>query len=517
MIERVADDAPGRPPDDARRRRARARRALRRGRRAGSAATSSASTAPKTSRADVEPGSRVSTVHGRPFLEIRDPRSSSSRRRPGIREFRLRANGLRVLLLQNRVAPVATFAVVYHVGSRNEAVGLHGRDAPARAPHVQGHARVRPREGHRRRRGARGARARASTRRPGSTARTTTRRSPPTQLEVAAPDRGLADAAVRCCATRTALPEMTVVRNEFERGENSPVPGPLQAHLRDGVPRAPVPPPDDRLAQRHRGRDDGAAEGVLRHLLPPEQRDRDAHRRLRGGGRRWPRSRAHFGAIPAVAAADPARLHGRAAAGRRAALHGPPRRPGRLVRPLVAHRRGAPRRHARARRARQHPRRRASPRASTRRSSRRASRSRSRSCRGSCAIRRSSRSSRRCGRASSRPRSRRSIRAGDRARRRARRSPRPSARRRARRSRPRSSSTATRPTRSRPPSPRRSPSPTGSGTRTTRRRSARVTPEDVQRVASTYLHDDALTVGLYLPKPARREDRSAGPSEEEAA
>jgi zinc protease len=44
----------------------------------------------------------------------------------GFREFRLLANGLRVLLFPNRVAPVATFAVVYHVGSRNEAVGHTG-------------------------------------------------------------------------------------------------------------------------------------------------------------------------------------------------------------------------------------------------------------------------------------------------------------------------------------------------------------------------------------------------------
>ena len=44
----------------------------------------------------------------------------------GFREFRLKSNGLTVLLLQNRVAPVVTFAVVYHVGSRNEAVGHTG-------------------------------------------------------------------------------------------------------------------------------------------------------------------------------------------------------------------------------------------------------------------------------------------------------------------------------------------------------------------------------------------------------
>ena len=94
---------------------------------------------------------------------------------------------------------------------------------------------------------------------------------------------------------------------------------------------------------------------------------------------------------------------------------------------------------------------------------------------------------------------------------------RPSARRRARRSRPRSSSTATRPTRSRPPSRRRSPSRTGSGTRTTRRRSDAVTPADVQRVVLAYLHDDALTVGLYLPEARGRRRAERRPDEEEPA
>ena len=135
------------------------------------------------------------------------------------------------------------------------------------------------------------------------------------------------------------------------------LPGALQADVRDGLPRAPVPPPDDRLAQRHRGRCDVAVEGVLRHLLPPEQRDRDAHRRLRGGGRAG-LDRAALRRDPAVAEPDPAGLHRGAGAGRRAALHRPPRRAGRLVRALVAHGRGAPRRHAGAGRARQHPRRR---------------------------------------------------------------------------------------------------------------------------------------------------------------
>src|SRR5215211_6649178 len=43
----------------------------------------------------------------------------------GIREYKL-ANGMKVLLVENRVAPVATVMVLYRVGSRNEAVGYTG-------------------------------------------------------------------------------------------------------------------------------------------------------------------------------------------------------------------------------------------------------------------------------------------------------------------------------------------------------------------------------------------------------
>lgn len=44
----------------------------------------------------------------------------------GIDEYRLDANGLRVLLLPDRSAPVVTFMVTYHVGSRNEVTGTTG-------------------------------------------------------------------------------------------------------------------------------------------------------------------------------------------------------------------------------------------------------------------------------------------------------------------------------------------------------------------------------------------------------
>ncbi len=44
----------------------------------------------------------------------------------GIDEYRLDANGLSVLLLSDRTAPVATFMVTYRVGSRNEVTGTTG-------------------------------------------------------------------------------------------------------------------------------------------------------------------------------------------------------------------------------------------------------------------------------------------------------------------------------------------------------------------------------------------------------
>jgi len=44
----------------------------------------------------------------------------------GISQYRLKSNGMTILLHQDRSAPVVTFMVVYHVGSRNEAPGNTG-------------------------------------------------------------------------------------------------------------------------------------------------------------------------------------------------------------------------------------------------------------------------------------------------------------------------------------------------------------------------------------------------------
>jgi zinc protease len=138
----------------------------------------------------------------------------------GIREWRHRRNGLQLLLLQNRVAPVATFAVVYRVGSRNEAVGHTG------ATHLLEHLMFKGTPEYRREAGtaiaavleALGARFNATT----WFDRTNYYETVPSDA---------VETVVRLEASRMRksllrdedrAPEMTVVRNEFERGENSP-------------------------------------------------------------------------------------------------------------------------------------------------------------------------------------------------------------------------------------------------------------------------------------------------------
>src|SRR5438045_1557810 len=44
----------------------------------------------------------------------------------GVTQYRLKSNGMTLLLAPNHAAPVFSFLVVYHVGSRNEAPGNTG-------------------------------------------------------------------------------------------------------------------------------------------------------------------------------------------------------------------------------------------------------------------------------------------------------------------------------------------------------------------------------------------------------
>jgi zinc protease len=138
----------------------------------------------------------------------------------GIRELRLRANGLQVLLLANRVAPVATFCVVYRVGSRHEAVGHTG------ATHLLEHMMFKGTEEFNRDRGTQIA---ATLEAVGARFNATTWFDRTNYFETVPSDQ--IDLAMRIESSRMRgsfirdgdrIPEMTVVRNEFERGENSP-------------------------------------------------------------------------------------------------------------------------------------------------------------------------------------------------------------------------------------------------------------------------------------------------------
>jgi zinc protease len=124
------------------------------------------------------------------------------------------------VLLENRVAPVVTFAVVYHVGSRNEAVGYTG------ATHLLEHLMFKGTPAFNREKGTAVA---AVLEAMGARFNATTWFDRTNYYETIPSDR-LEDAVrIEASRMRGALlrdadrqPEMTVVRNEFERGENSP-------------------------------------------------------------------------------------------------------------------------------------------------------------------------------------------------------------------------------------------------------------------------------------------------------
>jgi zinc protease len=138
----------------------------------------------------------------------------------GVEELVLEGNGLRVLLLPDPSVPVVAACVIYHVGSRNEAVGYTGSTHLLEHLMFKGSRRFNPSDG---RPIARvlervGAHFNATTWFDRTNYYETL---PPEHLELALEleaDR-MRNALLREADLAT---EMTVVRNEFERGENEP-------------------------------------------------------------------------------------------------------------------------------------------------------------------------------------------------------------------------------------------------------------------------------------------------------
>jgi zinc protease len=142
----------------------------------------------------------------------------------GIEEYKLSDNGLRILLMPNEGLPVATVMVTYEVGSRNEVTGTTG------ATHILEHMMFKGTQRYNSSDGTDGPDYSTQMERIGARSNATTyfdrtnyyatlpREYVPLAIELEA-DRMR---NLRILEEDLAS-EMTVVRNEYERGENNPV------------------------------------------------------------------------------------------------------------------------------------------------------------------------------------------------------------------------------------------------------------------------------------------------------
>ena len=138
----------------------------------------------------------------------------------GITEYQLTDNGLSVLLLEDHSSPVATCMVTYRVGSRNEAIGYTG------STHLLEHLMFKGSDSYNR---DRGNTIWSVLQNVGAQINATTSMDRTNYFELLPSEHLETALAIEADRMRGALlrdsdrqPEMTVVRNEFERGENDP-------------------------------------------------------------------------------------------------------------------------------------------------------------------------------------------------------------------------------------------------------------------------------------------------------
>ena len=198
----------------------------------------------------------------------------------------------------------------------------HRLHAPARAPDVQGLAEVQPGRRAGRSRASSSASAPTSTPPPGSTAPTTTRpcRRSTWSWRSSSRRTACADALLR---EEDLATEMTVVRNEFERGENDPFDVLLKESFAIAFREHPYHHPTIGWRSDIENTSIDTAAGVLRHLLLPGQRLAGAGGRRSSAARRWswwPGTSGRCRAAPRAVAArgDPGAAPGGGAPLRRA-------------------------------------------------------------------------------------------------------------------------------------------------------------------------------------------------------
>ncbi len=136
-------------------------------------------------------------------------------------EYTLQSNGLQVLLLPEHSSPTLTFMVTYRVGSKNEVTGSTG------ATHILEHLMF---KGTTQRDRTKGNNVDQLLERTGARYNATTWLDRTNYYENLGSEHLAAVVDMEADRMRNLLlrdedrhPEMTVVRNEFERGENSPV------------------------------------------------------------------------------------------------------------------------------------------------------------------------------------------------------------------------------------------------------------------------------------------------------
>ena len=146
----------------------------------------------------------------------------------GIKEYKMTSNNLRVLLKKDKSAPVATFMVTYEVGSRNEAIGYTG------STHLLEHLMF---KGSRRFNTTKGNSVFQTLQSLGARMNATTWLDRTNYFAVLPSEHLESLIEIEADRMRNAWikeedrqSEMTVVRNEFERGQNSPS-GVLDEHI----------------------------------------------------------------------------------------------------------------------------------------------------------------------------------------------------------------------------------------------------------------------------------------------
>ena len=139
----------------------------------------------------------------------------------GFDEYRLESNGLQVLLKSDRTAPVVTFMVTYRVGSRNEVTGTTG------ATHLLEHLMFKGGPNYN---DAKGNSVKQFLESIGGNYNATTWLDRTNYYAETGSEHLEAYLAIEADRMRNLWireddrrPEMTVVRNEFEQGENNPV------------------------------------------------------------------------------------------------------------------------------------------------------------------------------------------------------------------------------------------------------------------------------------------------------